>query len=314
MGIPVHFAADDEPLLESALRAFAVWSATPTVEGGAALQISLAAGRDAGIERRSPEIHVEGPRLRLTGAGIDGEAFADRGVARCTVSPGLFVDPERLGAEVLDTLILFLLTRSGRIPVHAAGILIDETAVILAGPSGSGKSTLAFAASRDGIPVLSDDTVYLQLEPRFRIWGFPRPIHLLPDAYVPGSDGREPVDGVLRRRGGRWKIAAAPARTWTTAPAAERAIVCLLERGRAVAIRPIDGATAVDSLIGSLEPGFDHFRDQLPGALETLTSGGTWRLTLSSDAAEAVGVLRELVASIAFNGGPAHLRRGDYIG
>jgi hypothetical protein len=289
MGIPVLIDADDPALLQAALGAYVSWPAG-VGDGASPLRIRLGLARDPG-DAASPacgdtlDVRVDGGRLAISGPGVRGGADAARGEAWCTVAPALAADPRRLSAEVLDTLLLFLLTRAGRVPLHASGVVIGATAAVLAGPSGSGKSTLALAALGAGLPVLSDDTVYVQIGPHPRVWGFPRPIHVFPDDAPAGADGG------LRLRSGRWKTAvplpaAAP-------PAAGRAALFLLERGDRVALRPISIDVAVDGMMAMLEPGFDHFREQLPAAVRALATGGAWRLTLSASPAEALRLLRD---------------------
>lgn len=283
MGIPVTVTADDPALLHAALAAYA-GPAVPTGDREPPLRLHLfVATNIAAREDAAIGVRVDGPCLAITGGGVSGRADAGRSEARCTVPPGLLDDPQRLAAEVLDTLLLFLATRRGRVPVHASGIVIGGTAAVLAGPSGTGKSTLALAAHRAGLPVLSDDTVYVQTDPRLRVWGLPRPIHVFPHD-APG-DGA----GAMRLRSGRWKRAvplpAAP-------PPAERAALFLLERGERVALHPADPDTAAGRMVALLEPGFDHFRGELPGVARALAAGGAWRLTLSADPAEAVAIIR----------------------
>jgi hypothetical protein len=67
---------------------------------------------------------------------------------------------------------------------------------------------------------------------------------------------------------------------------AERAAICLLERGDRVALHQIDAEDAVAHMAARVEPGFDHFRDALPAAVRALAAGGAWRLTLSADPGE----------------------------
>jgi hypothetical protein len=286
MGIPTRFEADRPELLDAALAACAAWPRPDGAGSDAGIRIALRSGSGEGAGG-APTVRVAGGRLVLEGPGVRGEADAARREAVCTVPPELAGNPGRLAAEVVDTLALFLLTRAGRVPLHAAGVMLGDTAVVLAGRSGTGKSTLALAALRAGLRVLSDDAVYVQLEPRLRVWGFPRPIHLLPDAEAdPG--------GVLRLRGGRWKVAVPPGE-WAGEPVAERAVLCLLERGRAVALEPMGPDAAVEEVTASLEPGFDHFRGEVPAVARALAAGGAWRLTLSPDPAEAVAALRGVV-------------------
>jgi hypothetical protein len=217
---------------------------------------------------------------------VRGRADAARGAAACALSAAWLREPARCAEEVLDALVLFLLTARDRLPLHAAGVMIGDTALLLAGPSGSGKSTLALEAARGGFAVLSDDTVYLQRDPSC-VWGFPRPIHVLPPVQSALGIG-------LRHRAGRWKqrvehpAAGAPL-------CAERAILVLLERGTRVAITPLAPEAAAARLTAGLDPGFDRFAAALPPAVGALAArGGAWRLTLSADPAEGLEALRQL--------------------
>lgn len=280
MGRSVVIRAADPALLSAAARAFG------DGQGGRAdgppIEIDLEAVDATGV---GPiEIAVAGMRLELAGGGVEGWADARALAASCTVPRILLDPPARLAGDVIDTLLLFLLTRSGRIPLHAAGILTGATAVLLAGPSGSGKSTLSLAAAMRGLRILSDDTVYIQLQPRLRIWGLPRPIHVFP-ADAPGFIGE------TRLRGGKLKAAVAPP-PGAEPSVADRAIVVLLERGEAVRLEPIDPTVAVRGL-SRLEPGFDLLEAESAKAIAAVTRGGAWRLTLSRDPAAAIEALME---------------------
>jgi len=165
--------------------------------------------------------------------------------------------------------------------VHSAAFLLGGLALVLAGPSGSGKSTLALAAAERGYPVLSDDTVFVQREPSFRLWGFPRPIHVYP-ADAPA--GVHPI----RNRGGKLKAALA-----VDAPAlsAGRAALVLLERGAEVALSPAAPAEVVEALM-DLDAGFDLLAAESRAALQALALEGAWRLTLAKDPVAAIAALR----------------------
>lgn len=282
MGVHVKLEAEDRRLLRAALAGLDAWPQAPRGACTPALRLRVSTGRAA--DGGAPVVMVEGSVLRLEGAGVAGSADARRGEGWCVVPPALASDPDRLGEEVVDPLLLFLLTRAGRVPVHAAGVGVGGTAVVLAGASGSGKSTLAHAALRAGLGVLSDDTLFVEWDPQLRVWGYPRPIHLLPESAAAAG-----VGGAPRLRGGRWKLAvpsAAPAPT-----SASRAVLCLLDRGDAVSLRPIPPEEAVAALVGALDPGFDHFRREMPDVARALAAGGAWRLTLSADPAEAVAAI-----------------------
>jgi hypothetical protein len=233
-----------------------------------------------------PHIEVEGSRLLLSGDGIKGWADASTLSAACTAPESLCGQPARLAEEVTDTLLLFLLTRSGRVPLHAAAFVSGNLAVLLAGPSGSGKSTLTLAAMSRGLRILSDDTVYIQLQPRLRIWGYPRPVHVFP-ADAPG------FIGATRLRGGKLKAAIAPP-PLREPPVADRAAVVLLERGKDIRLERIATAVATAAL-SRLEAGFDLLARESAEAIEAVTAHGAWRLTLARDPDRAIEtIIREL--------------------
>src|SRR6201999_3308211 len=180
--------------------------------------------------------------------------------------------------------LLFLLTRSGRMPIHAAGVMCGKTALVLAGPSGSGKSTLSLAAMTRGLQILSDDTVYIQPQPRFRIWGFPRPVHVFP-ADAPGFIQE------TRLRAGKLK-AVVPVPPPVELPVADHAAVVLLERGDQVRLQPVEPSVAVAAL-SRLEPGFDLLSRESAKAVAAVTALGCWRLTLTRDPAAAIDALMQ---------------------
>jgi hypothetical protein len=235
----------------------------------------------------SCEISVEGSRLTLTNGAISGHADAISKKAACTVPPQLIGQPAALAAEATDGLLLFLLARTGRTPIHAAGIMVGGTALLLAGPSGSGKSSLALAAMNRGLGVLSDDTVYVQTDPHLAVWGFPRPIHLFPRDAPAG-------DHPTRVRGGKLKTAVALTSPSTPLVAREARLI-LLDRGDRLDLEPVASESAVASL-GRLEPGFDLLATDSAVAAQTLANAGAWRLELAGDPAAAVDLLVERFA------------------
>jgi hypothetical protein len=281
MGRPVVIQASDPALLATAADACADWRLAGRADGPP-IQLKLEATDEAAS---GPiEIEVAGSRLRMTGAGVEGRADSRVLTAFCKIPRDLAAQPGRLASEVIDTLLLFLLTRSGRTPLHAAGVMCGQTAVVLAGPSGSGKSTLSLAAMARGLQILSDDTVYIQLQPRLRIWGFPRPVHVFP-ADAPGFIGE------TRLRAGKLK-AVVPAPPRPEPPVADHAAVVLLERGQEVRLEPVEPSVAAVAL-SRLEPGFDLLSRESAEAIAAVTASGAWRLTLTRDPAAAIDALMD---------------------
>jgi hypothetical protein len=289
LGIPSIFISDDAALLDAACAAYAEWmvpnsTGTPVIE----IQLRLV---ETSATKRGGCIRVEGSRLSLTGPGIEGGADARTGRGWCSVSASLLSDASALTAEVIDPIMLFLLARLGRPPMHAAGILLGNTAVLLAGPSGSGKSTLALAAAAQGLPILSDDTVHIELEPTLRVWSLARPVHVFADEAPPGNHA-------IRVRGGKRKAAVQLSGSAQQCRHADRAILVLLVPGRRLELDPIAHEEGKTALL-RLEAGFDLLPLESACIADALTAKGAWKLTLSNDPAAAIALLRTRLKSLA---------------
>src|SRR5689334_17469626 len=138
-GIPTLVIAEDPRLLTATAAAYAHWTAeAPFTEPALELRLETSGTSAMGV---CLDIKVEGSRLILDGRGARGEADAASGKAHGIVPHGLAGDAHAF-ADVIDTLLLFLLARRGRTPVHASAFVLGDRGVLLAGPSGSGKSTL----------------------------------------------------------------------------------------------------------------------------------------------------------------------------
>ena len=274
LGIATRIIADDTLLLDAAIANFAaqleeVRATNPEIT--IRLRWNDYAADEVGFS-----VAVEGSSLRLRGAGTSGWADARRRTAECEVGRGSL----EVG-EVAETLLLFLLTRSGRAPLHAAAVMIGDHAVLLAGPSGSGKSSLALAAQRQGLEVLAEDTTYLQASP-LRAWGWPGPIHLLP-ADAPAGAYAE------RIRGGRSKLAIPLRRPRLRS---DKMALVAIEPGARLGLERAPRDWLVDRL-AAVEPGFDLLRGPIRKALEQVAAAGGWRMTLDDSPDRAIATLRE---------------------
>jgi len=291
LGVAIRLIATDEDLLRAAMAAYAEWPTETPSE--ARLELRLGFGADVSRGGMETDIGIKGSRLEIRGAGGLGWADATTGRAEFLAAKAAVVGPEAL-TEALDTLLLFLLCRSGRTPVHAAGIVHAGRALVLAGPSGAGKSTLALAAQRRGLVILSDDTVYIQLRPALRVWGFRRPLHVFPED-ASRFTGVEPVG--QRLRAGKLK-AVVPIVHDASAPlVADRAALIVLSRGERLALDPLEPAAAIAAL-GPLEAGFDLLTEASARAMDALAAAGAWRLTLTHDPVAAVDFLVERLPSL----------------
>ena len=204
-------------------------------------------------------------------------------------------------------LTLTLVTACDRYPVHAAAIARGGVALLLAGPPGTGKSTLAYQAHRLGLRVLSDDAVYVQLDPEFRVWGLPGRVRLLTTAvtHFPELGGRSPTllangdEKLVVQCPGEWPAPTAPA------PVATRAGVCLLERkgvGTTVSKVPASSAEVQAFLKEGLGLSRARFGASLDGALRWLAGAGGWRVSLSENPADAMSLLNDMLAELESEG------------
>lgn len=283
LGIPTLIIADDPQLIAAARAAYAHWRVeTPDSEARIELRLETGSASSDGV---CLDIRVEGSRLRLDGRGASASADAATGQARAMVPLQLASDPPGF-TDVIDTLLLFLLARSGRTPVHSSAFMHEGVAVLLAGRSGSGKSTLALAAAAKGLPILSDDMVFVQREPEFAVWGFPRPIHVFPEDAPAGEHEQRTRNNKLK--------AVLP--IGVPALRAARTALVLLERGDELAFRAADPSEAVEELM-QLDQGFDLLAEESRAAAQELAVRGAWRLTLGHNPAEAIDFLTTRLAA-----------------
>ena len=286
LGLRVDADADDPALLDALEATLAGWQGEPDLPH-AMLRLSLRTDAHGGALEPS-SISVEGPVLRLAGAGVQGEADARTGTARAVLSSGWHTDPSALRDHVIEPLLLFLLTRAGRTPIHATGLVVGELGLLLAGPAGSGKSCLALAGHAAGFALLSDDLVYVQSEPALRAWGVPRPVHL----FERDAGGRI---GPTRLRQGKSKRAITlPA----TSVAPRRLALVLLRPGKAVSLDPISSRAALRAM-ARLEPGFDLLADDILRVTKRIAKHGAWRLGLSHDPHEAIALLARALPALS---------------
>ena len=210
------------------------------------------------------------------------------------VTAALAGDRAHFRSAVLEAITFALLTCFDRHPIHAAAIARDDRAVLLAGPSGTGKSTLAYLAHAAGMTVLSDDRVFVQMEPKLRIWGTPATARLAPATLPQFPELREAGESAVPGNGGKIEVQLAPPNDWSGQPVG-RAVVCALVRGGRAALDRMSPASLSTALLSQLAPGFDRFPQRVNRVVEALTAGGGWQLTLSSDARESLPFLRRML-------------------
>lgn len=305
MGIPVVFRSPSAEVLSIAEEAFGAWRALPeayTAGSPVHVDVRVVEG-DEGRGRPPIDVRVlGGGRLALRTPGSRGAADAARGRASARVTPALLADRAHVRYGVLECLALWLVTHRDRQPLHAAALVRGPAALLLAGRSGVGKSTLVYAAMRAGMRVLAEDCVFLEDGDGVRVWGMPGFVHPMPDAarWFPELAAMRPA----LRANGKTKLAVDVRAAGSAAEPRplRRAGICLLSRGGAPGLEPLDGDAAAAALTGAPEPGFDLFADTVGAPLRRLVGHGGWRLTLPPSPVDAVPFLHRMFDALEAGG------------
>ena len=304
LGIPTRFATNDAEMVGIVEDSFGVWRALDErdAEGTAAngivhVHIVVGSGSSDGAPDRdgTPIRHEMTSSLRFgaRSAGSVAESDPARRIATIRATRALVADRARFQAEMLEAVVLALLSCYDRHPVHAAAVADRGHALLLAAPSGTGKSTLAYACHAAGLDLLGDDHVRVQLAPTIRIWGWPGRVKLLAEsaarmgvatARIETANGKTKAVIDARRDVGADRLVASSA------------TVCVLARdGGGVSLEPLTPDALARALDEQLAPGFDRFPARWPHVVRALTEHGGWRLNLSSDPHEALPLVREML-------------------
>lgn len=303
LGIPVRFETNDARVVVLVEQAFARWRTLelPPHRGDeCSVRITVEPGEES-VERARLRYRVgEDGYVLLTTSASAGYADPLRREVRAWVTDRLVDDAQHFRYGVIEGLTIALLSRLDRQPVHAAAIVRDGVALLLAGRSGAGKSTLAYAAACAGLDVLAEDVVYVQLAPRLRVWGASSYLHLPAEsarffAHLAAAESVQLANGKrklvvdLRRD--------APG---AVEPFADRAGVCILRRGEGTqsSVRALSPAEVARALGDGLEQGFDLFRGTITAAHAALASPGGWELTVGGEPAGQVPALRDMLAAL----------------
>ena len=131
-GIRVSFCANDKRALDVALMLYAEWCDDDAPRDSPAIYIVLNAYDVNPVLRATHD--VENHRMTIAREGVTIEADGKAGKGSCVFPRG--VDDERL-ADMINTMVLFLVGHAGRVPLHASAVMLDGTAIIFAGASGA---------------------------------------------------------------------------------------------------------------------------------------------------------------------------------
>ena len=304
LGLPTRFGTNEPAILDIVDEAFGVWRALAPrdvlgADSSRVAQVCVAVvpGVGGALDTEGGAItHEMSDDRRFVARSTGSVAASDPAnrVATIRVTSALVADRERFRAEMLEAVVLAVLSCYDRYPVHAAAVAHHGHALLLAAPSGTGKSTLAYACHTAGLDLLGDDHVRVQLAPSLRVWGWPGRVRLLAETAARLGLAHSP----LRLANGKLK-ALIDARDGVTASrlVANEATVCVLSRdGGSISLEPLAPDALARALESQLAPGFDRFPAFWPRVVGALTGRGGWRLNLSHDVREAVPLVRKLLA------------------
>lgn len=298
LGVPVQLRTNSRDVRDMFTDAFG--SASSTTDAlEAPLHVQVVVHRAAGEPVATREVrHICPDASRVLMHCADGMAISDplRREALVYASEAFVRDATLFRHEMLEAVVLALVTHFDRQPFHAAAISYGDRTALLVGRSGAGKSTLAYLAHSAGLTTLSEDTVWIQREPRLRVWSRLRGIHLLPNAttHFPELHGTRAV----RRPNDKLKATLPITQTDTAAAERGSITVCLLDPGGAAAsLTPLDADTIRIALASDVDSGFDRYPERRAECVRALTERGGWRLTLSSNPRDALPLLRELLGA-----------------
>lgn len=307
LGIPVAFSTNSSSALEVVESAFGAWrvlEGTGMVEG-ATVTVNMVVhdevegeeglGGHPKLRYRAPD----GERVLVMSGGSVGMADARRREVVAYVTPSLVADAEHFRYGFLEALTLATLSQYDRQPLHAAAIVRDSTALLLAGESGAGKSTLCYEAARAGFSVLSDDVVNIQLSPSLRVWGMPGHVHLPKNApeRFPELAHHEPT----MLANGKEKIAINLIDLGAAAhfPVVEKAGLCFVRRSEdGPSLSPLGGDELEALLTARPEPGFDAYAESIREGVHLLAQHGGWLLRPGHAVGGALPLLDEVFAAL----------------
>jgi hypothetical protein len=290
LGIATRFETNDSDVAHCMVEAFGMWRTLAASDGSLEppflVRIDVVEGDEGPLPADGHALVryscPDDVRVVVETAGSVGVSDPLRREASARVTRALVADRMHFRTEVLEAITLALLSHFDRHPVHAAAVALNGRAVLLAAPSGTGKSTLAYHCHRDGLDLLGDDHVRVQLEPRVRVWGWPARVRLLTNPAAASAGAKEVI---------HLHTEMTPARL----VADEMRVCCLTRDGGPASLERLDAAALASARDEQMAPGFDRFPARWPAVLDALARHGGWRLNLSSDPGEGVQLVRRLM-------------------
>jgi hypothetical protein len=300
LGIATRFETNSRYVRDVVEDAFGMWrglsddaNRSPNVARVRVLVQEGTEGSDGRVRIR--HVSPDPTRVIVHSPGSFGISDPARGESVAYVTTALASDRLHFRGAVLEAITLALLSHFDRHPLHASAIARGRRTLLLAAPSGTGKSTLAYAAERDGLALVSEDLVWVQLTPLLRIWGWPGRPRLLADALSLFPEAMEGATAVEADGKAKFVVDTGSPKSVLQCVVG-RPVVCVLARGHGrPELERLSSAEMGNALVGDLAPGFDRFPERHTAVVSALTARGGWRLRLSGDARDAVPLLQRML-------------------
>lgn len=300
LGRRVLFQSNSSAVLEAVDRSFGSWArlaesfqdSTPVCR----VRLFVEEGEEPSERPAVRYLLPEPNRLIFSTGKSVGVAEVDRGEAYAFVTTGFVARDTYFRYGVIEALTLKLVIGTGRHPVHAATVVRNGRALLLAGPSGVGKSTLAYAASRAGLEVRGDEAAYVQRDPALRVWGMPGTLRLstLGALHFPELSEVPPIVSL----NGKQKVVVDLDIEDDVLSPVEEAAVCILSKGHDTALlERLKPSVVFDFLTSRVESGFDINPAEGKRVAQQLAGNGGWRVKLSDDPFDAVPLIEEMLGN-----------------
>jgi hypothetical protein len=303
LGIALRFDTNSAYVRDMVEDTFGAWRNLPSslISPGDPLRVTVQvfAGSEGAEEDALPALRYicyDDARYIIHTPGSVAMIDPDRGEASAYVTADLASRRALFRHSVLEAIGLSLVAHHDRHPIHASAVGRGDHVVLFAGASGTGKSTLAYMAHAAGLDVLTEDALWVQLDPGLRFWGWARHIHLRPEAtrFFPELAGH-----AIRDTDASGKIVV-DIRREHEAHSFEKSkgTVCVIDRGSgSPSLERLSRADLVRILTDQLTQGYDRYPERLESTVAAIATDGGWKLSLTDDPREALPLLMKLVGA-----------------
>ena len=254
--------------------------------------ISSSVSRSSTIQFR-----VDKDFLSAHAAGVVFTADRRCGKAEAYLNPMIADLSDFFQINILECMVLFLVTSTDREPLHASAVIRNTTALLICGNSGSGKTTLAYNLYKRGADILAESSTYISSRNGFQLWGDPIGFNFEPNARelfpeltsIPEyrlANGRIkiplklPIQGESDRR--RWAFSGNIIIVFPKCTGGHQSRIC-----------EISHADMIKRLTSNRESGFD-LSDTFENSISGLPVKGSYIIETGNDLLQTMEILESL--------------------